>query len=300
MQWQCRWSPTIGSLEKTHNEIWGTVDYTDNQLPTVFFGLYGLPDFMSFRAHRGEKHILWAGSDITNFINGYWLDDEGKHRLNPRDFASYLNEFPNWVENEVEAKALKKVGVRAKIAPSYLGEVNQPVRFSPGNKLYTSVSGDNFKLYGWDKISGLAHENPDIEFHLYGNTLPFKAPPNVIIHGRVPIDQMIAETSQMQGAIRLTEFDGFSEILARSILWGQYPVSLIEYPHMLQLKDIRQILEKTEPNEGREFYQLNLNNYPWNQKRNTSSTVPGLDLVYTGDLGAIGGYETESRFSSTS
>jgi hypothetical protein len=263
--WQCRWSPTLGALESTHQEVWGTGDYVNDTDPTCFFGVYGLPDFYTLWRHKGERHVLWAGSDITHLKNGYFLDD-GKIRLHPKALGKWLNKYcTNWVENEVEAKALKKLGVKAKVTPSYLGNTNLPISFKPGNKLYTSVSGDNFELYGWNLIPALALVHSDIEFHLYGNTVPYgEILPNIIDHGRVPIEQMIAETQDMQGALRLTEFDGFSEILARSILWGQYPVSLIKYPHMLAVNEIGEITKKTEANlEGVVHYRKTLNKYPW-------------------------------------
>ena len=55
------------------------------------------------------------------------------------------------------------------------------------------------------------------------------------MHGRVAQEVMNEEIKEMQGALRLTEMDGFSEILAKSILWGQWPVSLIKYSHILNI-----------------------------------------------------------------
>ena len=77
MKWQCKWSPTLGELEATHQEVWGTSDYVSDETPTVFFGLYGLPDFYALWRHKGRKCILWTGSDIRHFRDGYWLDEKG-------------------------------------------------------------------------------------------------------------------------------------------------------------------------------------------------------------------------------
>jgi len=61
-----RWSPTLGALEDTPENIWGTEEYnpeTDSELPTVFCGLYGLPDFYALWRHKGKKWVWWsAGS----------------------------------------------------------------------------------------------------------------------------------------------------------------------------------------------------------------------------------------------
>lgn len=274
-EWRCRWSPTLGKLEDTAENVWGIERYNkygheeDAIKSVVFFGLYGLPDFYALWRHKGRKAILWAGTDILYFKKGYWLDD-GKINLNPKALAQWINRYcESWCENEVECEVLRKLGIYAKICPSFLGDVSKfQVSFKPGNKLYTSVSGDNYKQYGWDKIAELAHFNPDIEFHLYGNQRSYLSTfENVIVHGRIPKEQMNEEIKDMQGALRLTKFDGFSEILAKSILMGQWPVSLIKYPHMLTLGEIKLITKMDAPNlAGKKYYLEKLNQYPWNKE----------------------------------
>ena len=108
--------------------------------------------------------------------------------------------------------------------------------------------------------------NPDIEFHLYGNTKEWPTKnKNIIVHGKVPKGQMNREIKTMQGALRLLPFEGFSEIIAKSILWGQWPISEIEYPHMLKVSEIAKLKSMKEPNiKGRKYYNIKLNKYPWN------------------------------------
>lgn len=269
-KWQTRYSPTLGPLEDTPHNIWGTEEYTNLTAPTVFMGMYSLVDFYAMWRHRGYKAILWCGSDITRFVDGYWLDKEGHIKLKPKELAKWINgNCENWCENEVEKASLNKIGIDAKVGQSFLGDVNQfKPCFVPGNKVYSSVSGDNFHQYGWFEIDKLALANPDIEFHLYGNVKEWRRMyQNLFVHGRVPKEQMNKEIQTMQGALRLNKFDGFSEILAKSVLMGQWPVSIIPYEHMLPVAEIRQILDKTKPNiQGREHYLKTLNRYPWNQK----------------------------------
>ena len=269
--WQCRVSPTLGPLEGTHQKVWGTKDYLNDKDPTVFMGLYGLPDFYTLWRHKGIKEVFWCGTDITHFANGYWLEDQGKLRLSlhsRNDLAIWLSRnCGHWVENETERNALWKCGILARVQPSFLGDINKfKSSFKSGNKVYASVSGDNFEQYGWNKIKVLALDYPQIEFHLYGNKKlpPYEYPSNVYIHGRVSKEIMNKEITQMQGGLRLIELDGFSEILAKSILMGQYPISSIDYPHMLKVGQIGEILNKTKPNLiGRDYYRENLNKYPW-------------------------------------
>lgn len=270
-QVQCRVAPSLGEFERPQNEVWGTTDYVSQDEPTIFMGLYGLKDFYALWTHKGPKYIFWCGSDIRHFVNGYWLDEEGKIKMNPYAFASWIkHNCESWVENQVEYDALAKLGIISKIGPSFLGNIDEyeiSYKQSEKPKVYSSVSGDDFLLYGWQSINMLAARNKDIEFHLYGNTKPWNAQTdNVIIHGRVPKEQMNEEIKHMQGALRMVEFDGFSEILAKSILWGQYPISMIKYPHMLSIDELSTLKDKKEPNvEGAVYYRTHLNKYPWNE-----------------------------------
>lgn len=236
----------------------------------MFFGVYGLPDFFRVWKHKGQKAILWAGSDIRHLQNGYWLEDGGALNL-LGDIPHWLNKYCiNYCENEVERKALEKLGIEAEVVPSFMGNVDD---FKPCFKpnvgyphVYSSVSGDDFNLYGWDKINKLAEENPDITFHMYGNTKEWIGPENMIVHGRVPKEQMNKEIKDMQGCLRMAEFDGFSEIVAKAFLYEQYPISIIPYPHSILPKDIRSLRWKEGPNtEGREWLLENVNKYPWNE-----------------------------------
>lgn len=267
-KWQCRTAPSLGGgFAGTPAEVWGTKDYENNTDPTVFFGLYGLPDFYTLWRHKGKKMVLWAGSDIRHFANGYWLDDYGTIRLRSSPLAEWIRDYcTSYVENTVEQEALRRAGIPSIVVPSFLGNVKdyelQPL--AEGLSYYSSVSGNDFKLYGWDKILDMAAEFPDVQFHLYGNTEPWNGADNVWVHGRVSQEQMNSEIKQMTGAIRMTEFDGFSEILAKSLLWGQHPISLIDYPYT-----DKEPTKHEGPNiEGRNYYLQQLNRFPWNVKIN--------------------------------
>lgn len=278
-RWRCRYAPSLGDLEDSPVNIWGTWGYheeEDASRPTVWFGLYGLNDFYSLWSHRGRKAILWAGSDIRHFINGYWLDDTGQIRLEPEALAQWIQaNVESYVENGVEAEALRVFGIESKIVPSFLGRVQDyKVEFVPDTdrpRVYASVSGNDFALYGWDIIESIA-ARCDVDFYLYGNSVPWESKhSNVFVRGRVPKEVMNEEIKTMQCGLRVLEFDGFSEILAKSVLWGQYPISRIGYPHIDSftnpdelVKLLNNLRTKTTPNTiAREYYLKNLNQYPW-------------------------------------
>lgn len=258
-QWYYRWAPSLGDgFSGSPEDVWGVKKYDPSKHinePCVFCGLYGLPDFIAFRQHKGEKMVWYAGSDIRHFVNGWWIDDKGKQRVNPKDFVPYLKKFENWVENTVEADLLKKFGIKAKICPSFLGDVRKFKKQKSiypsgclGGSYYSSVSGNDFKLYGWDKINKLAKDHPEHLYWLYGNTIQWKAPKNVIVRGRMSQEKMDEEIKCMTGCIRLIPFEGFSEIVAKAILWGQEVISEIPY------------------NYNRETLLKVLNRYPWCNK----------------------------------
>ena len=264
-------------MEGSHQRAWGTRAYNKKHIhePCVFFGLYGLPDFYALWRHKGSKFILWAGTDIIHLKNHYWLEDGGTLRIHSKSICEWINKHcSNWCENEPERNELDKLGIKSHVCPSFLGDINKfKVHFKPGNKVYTSISGDDYDRYGWEKIEKLAETYRNIEFHLYGLSDqclldPFLASmENVINHGKVPKEQMNREIRQMQGALRLIGMEGFSEIIAKSVLMGQHPISVIEYPHMLKIKQLKYLPTITKPNiKGREYYLQKLNKFPWNSK----------------------------------
>lgn len=266
---QARIAPSLGALEGTHNEVWGTTDYVSQDEPTVFMGLYSLNDFNVLRNHRGKKYIFWCGSDLRHLDMHYWIDEIGEFRIDPWQITPWLKAHcEHWVENEVEADMLIKFYIEPNICPSFMGNVDDykiEYKESDKTRYYASVSGDDFELYGWDKMEDIAFANPTTEFHLYGNKTKWLAyNKNIFVHGRIPKEQMNEEIKHMTGGLRLLEFDGFSEILSKSILWGQWPVSTIKYPHIGD-----RILQHSprHPNiEGREHYLKTLNQFPWNSK----------------------------------
>ena len=274
----CQWSPTLGELEDTAENVWGTPKYEgDLDDPTVFFGLYGLPDFYKLWRHRGKKWILWAGSDIVNFTQGYWLEEGGDIRLNPDPLSEWISKnCENWVENMVESRALAECGIETQVTPSFLGRINEyKVSYTRQDRprVYISANPEREIEYGWKIIEDIA-DKCDVDFYLYGSSSWKTKRPNVIIRGRLRKDIMNEEIQDMQCGLRLNEgMDGFSEITAKSALWGQYPIvrSGFEYPLIdsfitkeeliVLLNDLK---NKKKPNyTTRKHYRENLNLFPW-------------------------------------
>jgi len=278
----CRVAPSLGGgFAGTPEQVWGTPQYNPEihiNEPVCFFGLYGLPDFYALWRHKGKRYVFFAGSDIQHLLNGYWLEDnEYGSKLPSEPIAEWIEKnCESWVENENERKDLETIGIKAQVCPSFLGDVDDyPISFTPNDRpnVYLSVSGDNFNLYGWDIVEQIA-DKCDVDFYLYGSALWTTKHHNVFIQGRVPKEEMEKEIQNMQCGLRLNDKDGFSEVLAKSILWGQHPITWAHfgYPHISSFTDKKSLIKelnalkyKVEPNLiAREFYLKTLNSFPWN------------------------------------
>lgn len=316
---QCRWAPSLGELEGTHQEAWGTTEYDSRYEPAVFFGLYDLRDYVALWRHKGKSWVLWAGSDIRS-LRANFIFNDGKllwlskifaaTGLNFRDFLiqKVLNKSEHWVENEAEAWQLKDMGLKVSgICPSFLGKIDDyKVSFKRGNKVWLSASKYREAEYGWGIVLQIAWVLSEIEFHLYGSDWDWVAKcdhntpgyivkaqganwrkiyPNVFIHGKVPKEKMNKEVSNMQCGLRLNKHDGFSEVTAKSVLWGQFPITYLYSEKIDQFTQddygipgtsgniknlvrlLKEIPKKKKPNlKARKWYRENLNKYPWASK----------------------------------
>ena len=283
---QCRWAPSLGALEDTHQNVWGTVEYTDRSKPCVFFGMYDLRDYIALWRHKGKKWVLWAGSDIRNLVNGFIFNDGKLKQISllvkklPANlqmkiafkFVQVLREAEHWVENDLEAAELGKFDIECKVCPSYLGNVNLPITYQWRKRpsVYVSSGADRQEEYGFGVIERIAGNLPRMEFHLYGAPWNTKHR-NIIAHGRVAKEQMNEETSKMQIGLLLNESDGFSEIMAKAVLRGQY--AIVKVPHTMipsyendmdLILKLNRLRKEKQPNlKVRDYYIQHLNEYPW-------------------------------------
>lgn len=280
MQTYCRVAPSLGALEGTPEEVWGTKPYNKNyNEPTVFFGLYDLRDYLALKRHKGKAWILWAGSDIRNLQSGFILND-GKLKtisgiIGNKWVFKILEKAEHWVENTTEQQALKELGIESQVCPSYMGNVNIPISFKPSDKtdVYVSASEGRQEEYGFGVVERIA-DWTDVTFHLYGATWKTDKK-NIVVHGRIPKEEMNKQIRKMHCGLRLNEFDGFSEVTAKSILMGQYPISKVPNKYIPSFENdmdlvlkLNQIKRFKSPNQISEYYRQIINKYPFNVKDN--------------------------------
>ena len=278
---QIRISKSLGGgFEGNPKDIWNGQDYTDITKPVVFCGLYDLRDYYYLWRHKGKAYIFWCGGDLHNLENKFIFNDGKLKKLSTlfkgifhRFIIRLLKKAENWVENGWEYDILKELGVESTICPSFFGNIFKyeiSYQLEKPVNVYVSCGRGKQKQYGFDVIERIAPKLPDMNFHLYGDSWWTKEP-NIYTHGRVPIEQMNRDMKDMQCGLRLNEYDGFSEITAKSILWGQYPISRIAY-HLIPsyktdeelIKLLQELSLKSEPNiKGRDYYLKTINNFPW-------------------------------------
>lgn len=286
MQTYHRWAPSLGKLEGEAEDVWGTQEYVWWKhlfRPTVFFGMYDLRDFLALFFHRGKKWVLWAGSDVRNVDQGFLFND-GKLKTLSLLFKDWfrswiirtVNTAENWTENNWEKETLEKNGVHVEgVQQSFMGDVNKfPICYVkssiPACHAYLSASEGRQEEYGWGIIERIAGYLPWVTFHLYGAKWTTNYP-NVVVHGRVPKELMNKQIEHFHIGLRLNETDGFSEILAKAVLMGQYAIGKVEHPHIPSFSNdmdlivkIHKISKNKEVNySARSYYLKNLNKFPW-------------------------------------
>jgi len=281
-------SSTVLPFREKAESVWKLERYQyprDKNRDVVFFGMYHIGDFLSFIKHRGRKIIFWTGGDVLNLRRGYLFSD-GKQEWLSKIFSwipIYLlfRTAENYCENEVERKELADLGIYSEIAQSFLEDIDD---FQPCFKtnderrhVYLSVRQGQEKEYGQELVEEIASRVPDVVFHIYGGKLDVSEPfnmvvrDNIIYHGSVPQNIFNGDIRNYHCGLRCNEHDGFSEITAKSILLGQYPISRIRYQMVdnYQTKDelialLKGLKNKTEPNISvRNYWRFKLNDLPF-------------------------------------
>ena len=260
-------SPSVVNFREKLESVWklrewsGIVDEPKQEV--VFFGLYIKPDYDAYWMHEGKKHVFWCGSDITNLLGN--IEFQRRVRLFP--------DTKHYCENEVEQKELESVGIKAEIVQSFLDDIKKfPVSFKPTDKPHVFMSGhpNREDEYGFSLAVRLAEKLPDFTFHLYGAGNRGKLN-NIIFHGKVPEKDFNEEIKNYHCGLRPNSHDGFSEITAKSVLLGQYPISFIPYKNIWTyaeeeelVRKLEQIKEMKEPNKkARDYWIKNINKFPF-------------------------------------
>lgn len=259
-----RCSKAVWSFKKKAEKIWKLEEYDplkDKGKPTVFFGLYTLDDYEAVNCHEGKRYVFWCGADILASLR------DQKVRLIIQGC-----EVEHFCENQLEADELKTIGIEANVSPSFLEDIEDfPICFKPSKnpQVFLSSHPDRDKDYGIDIVLKIASIVPSVGFHIYG--IERESFGNIHYHGIVSNKEFNKDIRNYHCGLRLNEHDGCSEIMIKSLLMGQHPISRISYPFVTNYRTEKELVDLlvdlqniTEPNtEARKFWVNNLNKYPW-------------------------------------
>ena len=239
--------------------------WQDPDKEVLFFGMYEKRDYDVYHNCEGKKTIFWCGSDILMM-----LGDPEVTRI-----AKENPETEHWTETNQQAEELARVGIKAKVCPSFLANVNDyPLSFQiplPNEKWKIWLSGhpNREKEYGFEDAKEIAKMFDNIEIHFYG--VDGESTENVIYHGFVPEEQLDKEIRKYHSAMRGNQHDGVSEVVIKSLLLGQYPITKLPYERVWQYNNIGELAKyvvelqtKVTPNyEPRVKWMKAINQFPW-------------------------------------
>lgn len=226
--------------------------------------MYHIFDYLRFIWHQGQTRIFWCGGDVLRLK---WWNKWIFQFFSAQHFCETLQEYNHLLEK----------GIIAEVKPLYAGEMLE-ISYKQSDRPEVFVCGHpgREKEYGIDLIFEIAPLVPDITFHIYG--IPYDKflelytklkRPNIYCHGIVSEEEFNEQIKDYQAGIRLNEFDGFSEVVAKSILLGQYPITRLKYKYIDQFRtkeDLIRLLNELkyqkEPNyEIRDYYLDYLNQW---------------------------------------
>jgi len=228
-----RISSSVSNFKDKILKNWPVEEYQypqDINKPVCFFGMYHGGDYTAFKKHKGEKMIFWCGSDILNLKDG-----------------SIFLKYKNICENKVEQEKLSDFGIVAGIYPTFAGDIRKyPYSMKTDGEvnIWLCMHEGREEEYGLKTVKEMA-KMMDYKFHIYG--ISGKNEENIIYHGQVSEAQLDKEIRNYQIACRLNSFEGFSEVVAKGILFGQIIESRIPYERM----------------NDREYWREKLTNFNW-------------------------------------
>jgi len=252
---------------------WDGIDDPDKDL--LFFGLYHDRDFDVFYNFEGNRHVFWCGSDILNVQKDY--ERQRVLKLRP--------ETKHYCENEQEAENLRSIGIEPTVIPSFLGRVSH-YKLScrmpkKGEKWKVWMCGhpSREQEYGFDQTKEMAKIFPDIEFHFYGVEKKYQGKPysssddlpNVFYHGLVKEEDLDWAIKNYHCGFRANVNDGFSEVIVKSLLLGQYCITRIPYKYTWNYETRESLIQlfnklknQKKPNyEPRAQLIKEINQFPW-------------------------------------
>lgn len=165
---QCYISPALTDFKKGFFEKWGFDEYTNQETPTVFFGMYGPDDAKFFMSHKGPKLMIFGGNDMhdpqLNILKNAINQGDTYSLQPPGEFSNTLNKYN--IQHKVGYLGVKDY---SNLSPSPLGENIYVYLGRPDNRRleyfkYNEVVKPLIQVFGEDRIKWVTEDK----------TLPFE------------------------------------------------------------------------------------------------------------------------------
>ena len=186
---QIKTSKSLIKFEKRVKEVYKLQDYSNNTLPTLLFGLYNPKDFEVLDNHKGQKFILWGGSDADyTQENHKWLIKRAKHTKVNGHYA---------ISENLE-KRLKSFGFRPKLINFNLTDLTL---FKPSKVIgkhiyiYNGSYDGRENIYGEKEYKEVIKRLPEFKY-VFSSKL------------QISYEQMPKVYEQCFIGLRLTKYDG--------------------------------------------------------------------------------------------
>ena len=149
-------SPALNDFKKDFLKKWNLVEYYDNYLPLVFFGMYGPDDVKVFMSHKGPKVVIWGGNDMhayqLNLVKDYINKGNTYTFAPPGEFSDTLNKFN--IKHKVCYIPNKDYSI---FKPTPLGEniyiyMGRPYNLRPEYFKYNEIVNPLIQVFGEDRV----------------------------------------------------------------------------------------------------------------------------------------------------
>jgi len=252
----------------------------------LWFGVYSEEELNTLIASEKNFAMHWCGSDVLYVIN------------DPR--ASELAKKTNirfTCETEDARQELASVGIMAEFAPMF-SERFEDYPFTDNEKVFDVCvyCHPNKFLYNRQLMIDVAEAMPELKFCFFGDR--FEAPDNVLCDGWVEQDTVKDILSSSRVYLRVTEHDGYPDLVIKSCLLGTQVVSNWDFMGCMVtnknniIDTIKSALKCRNGKEISDFYRNSnlINN--WEKIYGHEQFLQLQDLGKTGDCNPDGCFGT--------
>ena len=173
---------------------------------------------------KKKLYMNWVGTDVLKSLKAFRSNDFKQDYI---EKAKHHCEV-DWIQEE-----LAEMKINAELCNFAFFEDSKVAEWNTQGplKILGYIPDNRAAFYGQENFIKLAHELPEVEFHLVGGLAENIAdkPKNLIAHGWV--SDMSNLFDQIHVCYRFTEHDGLSNTVLEGLALGKYIVYNNNFPH---------------------------------------------------------------------